>query len=375
MKKRIGIIGGGQLGKMLTEAAHKLGFTVIILDPTPNSPAGQVADKQIVGSFKDKNKILELAKISDFITFEIEGVNVEALEKLVAHGISVHPSPKVLKIIKDKFEQKVFLRKHNIPIANFSLIKDKEDCEKQGEIFGYPYLLKARFDAYDGRGNFLVNKKSEISEALKKLSGSSLYAEKFVPFKKELAIISARDTFNNIESFEVVETVHKNNICHVVRSPAPVSNQIKLKAQNLAKQVLEALEGIGVFAVEMFLTRDGKILVNEIAPRVHNSGHHTIEAYTASQFEQHIRAITGLPLAKPIARAKASVMVNILGNRNSKAQYQGEEKAKLIRDVNIHIYGKIETKKERKMGHITALGKTIKDAEKRALKAHGYISI
>ncbi len=285
--KTIGIVGGGQLGRMLALAGHELGFEIIVLDPTPNSPAGQVADKQIVGSFKNKDDILELAKNSDFITFEIESANAEALEELEARGVLVNPSSKTLKIIKDKFEQKVFLKNNGIPVADFALIENVEDCQRQGEIFGYPFLLKTRFDAYDGRGNFVIKNKDDILPAFEKLSKGSLYAEKFVPFTKELAVISARDMKGNTISYPVVETVHKNNICHIVRSPARVSEQIKSNAKELAGSVLKALGGVGVFAVEMFLTENEEIIVNEIAPRVHNSGHHTIEAFSASQFQQH----------------------------------------------------------------------------------------
>ncbi len=374
-KKIIGIIGGGQLGRMLTGAAHKLGFKVIVLDPTPGSPAGLVADEQIVGDFKDREKILELGEKSDFITVELEGVSDEALEELKKKGKPVNPDPKILKIIRDKFAQKTFLANNNIPVAEFALIQNEEDAEKQGEIFGYPFLLKARFDAYDGRGNFLVKNKLEILEAFKKLSKSSLYAEKFVPFIKELAVVSARDIFGNVKSFEVVETIHKNNICHIVRSPANVNREIKLKAKALAEKVLEKLSGVGVFAIEMFLTKDEEVLVNEVAPRVHNSGHHTIEGYSASQFEQHIRAVTGMKLQKSIPTSKAAVMVNILGQRDGKAELIGEKNLKNMSGVNLHIYGKMETRKERKMGHITAVGNSVEEAEEKAKIVHGHISI
>ncbi len=378
-QKTIGIVGGGQLGRMLTDAAHGLGFQVVVLDPSSPSPAGQVADRQIVGSFKDRKKILELSKASDFLTFEIESADNKTLEEIAKKGKSVNPSPKILKIIKDKFEQKTFLTNHNIPVADFALIQNEKDAVKQGEIFGYPFLLKARFDAYDGRGNYVVRKKGDIPKAFKKLSISPLYAEKFIPFKKELAVVSARDKFNTIYSFDVVETIHENNICHIVRSPANIPAPLKLKANKLAKQVLEALGGIGVFAIEMFLDKNGNVLVNEIAPRVHNSGHHTIEAYSASQFEQQIRAITRMPLIKPKTKSKASVMINILGKRNGKAKYKAShevsEKIKSMNGVGVHIYGKMETRKERKMGHITAIANTLKEAERKAKKAHKHISI
>ncbi len=373
--KTIGIVGGGQLGRMLTEAAHKLKFRVVVLDPTPNSPAGQVADEQIIGDFKKREDILKLAEVSDFITFEIESADNETLEELIKKGKIVHPAPNILKIIKDKFNQKVFLVNKNIPVAEFVLIDTVEQAEKQAEIFGYPYLLKARFDAYDGRGNFVVRNKSDISEAFQKLTKSPIYAEKFVTFEKELAVVSARDTFNTIQSYEVVETIHKNNICHIVRSPAVVSPEIRQKAKDLAEKVLENLKGVGVFAVEMFLLKNGELLVNEIAPRVHNSGHHTIEAYSVSQFEQHIRAITGMHLLAPVATSTSAVMVNILGDRDGKATLKGGSELKDKNGIHLHIYGKMETRKERKMGHITALADTVPEAEERALNARNNISI
>lgn len=375
MKKRIGIVGGGQLGRMLAQAAHKLGFFVTVLDPTPNSPAGQVSDEQIIGSFKDKDKILELADVSDYITFEIESANAEALEELVARGVVVNPEPKVLKIIKDKFEQKVFLRDNEIPVSDFALIQSEDDCVRQAEIFGYPFLLKARFDAYDGRGNYVIKNSDDIRYAFDKLSKSPLYAERFVPFIKELAVVSARGMDGEIISFPVVETIHKNNICHIVRSPAPVSHELITKAKNVAEKVLEVLGGVGVFAVEMFLTEDGEIMVNEIAPRVHNSGHHTIEAFSMSQFEAHIRAVTGMPLARPEPVSHASVMVNILGEREGGALLLGDYTHKGENGTSVHIYGKLETRPERKMGHITVIADTIEEAEKTALEVRKSIEI
>ena len=375
MKQRIGIVGGGQLGRMLVEAAHKLGFLVTVLDPTLGGPAGQVADDQIIGSFKDKDKILELAKVSDFITFEIESANAEALEELEGMGYKVNPSHKVLKIIKDKFDQKVFLRDHGIPVADFALIDSIDDCERQAEIFGYPFLLKARFDAYDGRGNYVVKNKEDIVLGFSKLSKNLLYAERFVPFVKELAVVSARDLHGDIVSFPVVETIHKNNICHIVRSPAPVSHDVVIKAKNVAEKALDVLRGVGVFAVEMFLTKDNEIIVNEIAPRVHNSGHHTIEAFNMSQFDAHIRAITGMPLVRPEALSHASVMINILGEREGNALLDGTYKGPDDIGAHVHIYGKLETRPERKMGHITVIADTLEEAENKALEVRRSLEI
>jgi len=372
--KKIGIVGGGQLGRMLTQAAHKFGFFVTVLDPTENSPAAQVADAHILGSFKDKNKILELAKVSDYITFEIESANPEALNELIQMGKVVHPSPKTLRIIKDKFEQKTFLSNRNIPVAPFALINSKEDAKEQGSIFGYPFLLKTRFDAYDGRGNYVVRSEEDLDKAFEKLGNSALYAEKFFPFVKELAVVSARSYDGTLVVYPVVETIHKNNICHIVKSPAPVSKELQEKAKKLAKEVLSSLEDVGVFAIEMFLDNTGNIAVNEIAPRVHNSGHHTIEAFSMSQFEAHIRAVTHMPIYDPQPLSESSVMINILGDRGGEALIKGSTE-KRDEDAYIHIYGKMETRNERKMGHITVLGTNLEDTEKRALEIRSNINI
>ncbi len=371
-RKIVGIVGGGQLGRMLTEAAHKLGFNVLVLDETPNSPASLVADEQIIGSYRDKEKVMLLGSKSDFVTFEIEGANEEALLELEKQGKIVNPSGKILKTIKDKFAQKVFLINHNIPVAQFKSVENIEDCERAGEEFGYPYMLKARLGAYDGRGNFVVHTKEEIRGAWSKLGDNQLYAEKFVPYVKELAVIVARDSFGKIITYPIVETVHKNNICHIVKSPAQIEKSVKEKGEHLAIRVLEALGGVGVFAIEMFLTKEGFVLVNEIAPRVHNSGHHTIEAFEMSQFEAQIRCITGMHLEDPRPTRKHAVMVNILGERDGEAN---TKEIKPLDGVHVHIYGKMQVRKERKMGHITVLGDNPEEIEKRALEVRKLIEI
>lgn len=373
--KTIGIVGGGQLGKMLGEAAHKLGCKVVVLEMSESCPARSIADEFILGSFKDKDKILELAEKVDVVTFEIESANAEALEILVQHGKEVHPSPATLKIIKDKYNQKVFLKEKGIPVADFMIVDSTSNIEKAGETFGYPFLLKTRFDAYDGRGNFVVKNKEDIQIALTKFGDAKLYAEKFFSFVKELAVVCARGKDGTIVTFPVVETVHKNNICHIVRSPAPVAKNVSDNAKDLAYKVLDAFGGIGVFAVEMFLSENGEVFVNEIAPRVHNSGHLTIEAFQMSQFEAHVRAITGMELVVPKEQAKASVMVNILGERDGEAVAEGVQEAEALGGVHVHIYGKLETRKERKMGHITATADTLEDAELKALTARTKINI
>lgn len=379
MSKSIGIVGGGQLGRMLTEAAHALEFSVTVLDPTPDSPAGQVADKQIIGDFRDPLVVRELGDEVDYITFEIELADDTALRELEARGIPVNPSPATLAVIKDKYEQKKFLRAASIPTASFMEVRSREDAVIAGRDFGYPYVLKAKRDAYDGRGNVSVESESDINTAFSRLGnttiyGGNLYAEKWVPFTKELAVIAARGSKGEIALYPVVETIHKDHILDTLLCPAPLEESQKRKAENLARSVMEHLKGCGVFGVEMFLVGD-EVLVNEIAPRVHNSGHHTIEACVTSQFEQHIRAVTGIPLGDTAMKVSAAVTINILGTRAGPAEPKGIEEAERVPGVKVHIYGKHETKPARKMGHLTAVAATLDEALPLAKEARSKISV
>jgi 5-(carboxyamino)imidazole ribonucleotide synthase len=375
MKHRIGIVGGGQLGRMLGFAAKKMGFVVTVIDPTPNSPAGQVVDEQIVANVKDEKAIRQLAKKSDYLTFEVELANAEILEELSKEGIEVHPSAKTLIIIKDKFAQKEFLSKAGIPVAESIAVENKEDILAAAKKFKYPFLLKARFDAYDGRGNALIKKPSDIETGMKKLEGRKLYVEKFVPFVKEVAVMVARSTTGEIKTYPVVETIHKNNICHLVLAPAPVNTATQKKAQNLAKKVMQNLKGAGVFGIEMFVTKSNKVIINEIAPRVHNAGHFSMEACVTPQFEQHIRAITGMPLGNTEMIVPAAVMINILGERQGTAEIKGLTEVLKMPNVAVHIYGKAETKIERKMGHITVIGDNLDKVKKTAQRVRAQLSI
>ena len=373
--KTRGIVGGGQLGRMLASSAQKLGFKTIVLDPTPHSPAGQVADEQLLGSFKDPEAIRELAKKCDVMTFEIESADAGALHTLEEEGKPVYPSSKTLSIIKDKYSQKIFLRECGIPVADFLDVATKDDTFLVIQEFSYPFLLKAKFDAYDGRGNALIREEADIDPAFEKLSKSPLYAERFVPFIKELAVIVARSTTDEIKTYPVVETVHKNNICHIVSAPAVVSEDIQQRARDVAYKAIDALEGIGVFAVELFLLESGEVVLNEIAPRVHNSGHYSIEGSKTSQFENHIRAITGMPLGDTDMAHPVAVMVNILGEREGTAEPQGHEVYENSDDVFVHFYGKTDTRQERKMGHITVVGTDLESTRKKAEEVRKNISI
>ncbi len=371
--KRIGIVGGGQLGRMMAMEAKNLDVFISVLDPTPNCPASEYADEHIVASFSDKDAVLAFGHDKDVLTFEIESANAEALLELEENGTKIHPSPKTLSIIKDKFLQKEFLTEHGIPVAPYAVVETAEDVEAFAAVHNYPVVLKARRGAYDGRGNRTVSEVADIDIAMEEL-GPGLYVEAWVPFVKELAVVAARGEDGTIYPYPVVETIHVNHICDTVIAPAPVSEEVREKADLLARKILEIFQGAGVFGIEMFLTNDEDILINEIAPRVHNSGHFTLGGASISQFEQHMRAVCGEALQEPIMQDFAVVMKNILGERNAPANPQGIEEAEALGAL-VQIYGKHETKERRKMGHLTVVAGTHEEAFALAMEAHALISI
>ena len=373
--KRIGIVGGGQLGRMLTEAAIPLGLEVTVIDPTPNAPAAQVGAKQIQAPLTDKKALAILGSETDVITFEIEHIDTDTLIDMANSGISVSPHPETLHMIKDKLGQKQFLRTIGIPVPDFQGISNPHDIISLAETVRFPLILKTRFGGYDGRGNAVIRDETELAAAFTKLKGKELYVEQYLPFEKELAIIVARNTKGDIVVYPVVETIHKNSICHMVLAPAQVTNDVAEKAKHLATETMKHLQGAGVFAIEMFLLQSGDVLVNEIAPRVHNSGHLTIEASHTSQFTQHLLAITGQPLGSTEMKTPAAAMINILGDRTGPATPAGIEEAEKIPGVKVHMYGKTEVRPERKMGHITAIAETLEIAEENAIRARSLISL
>ena len=348
MKKRLGIIGGGQLGMMITEAAQNLSdeiSEITVLDPTDNCPAAQVGAKQIVGDFKDEIAILKLAEQSDIITYEIESGNTDVLSKLKAE---IEPSPSTLGIIQDKLSQKKFLSENKLPVSQFYEITSLDDLHAKINDLGLPVLLKSRRDAYDGRGNFKITSSDEIKKAYLHFDGKSLMVEKFVNFKMEVSVIAARNTKRDIITYPLVENIHENNILKMTIAPARVSNDIINAAGDIAKKTMEVLKGAGVFGIEMFVDQDDKILINEIAPRVHNSGHHTLQSCKTSQFEQHLRAILGLDLGSTDLIHK-TVMCNILGPDGFEGKYNPIQ---LEKDgAYLKMYGKSVSKPQRKLGH------------------------
>ncbi|MDE1838504.1 MAG: 5-(carboxyamino)imidazole ribonucleotide synthase [Thaumarchaeota archaeon] len=354
MTKNLGIIGGGQLGMMLTEAAKNMPeyiADVTVLDPTKNCPASIAGAKQIVADFKDKNAIVELSLQSDIITYEIESGDSEILESL-HDEVSINPSPNTLKTIQDKYIQKQFLRKNNIPVADFDVIESLDDLEKKIANFQYPALLKARRDAYDGRGNFKIENSSQIETAYQRFSGRHTMIEKFVNFKMEVSVIAARNIHGEIATYPLVENIHKDNILEYTIAPARVNNKISSEADRIAKKTMDVLHGAGVFGIEMFVTKDDRILINEIAPRVHNSGHHTLQSSDTSQFEQHLRAILGLPLGSTKLK-HATIMCNILGPKDFVGRYKPitlEQKGAYLK-----MYHKNDAKPQRKLGHFNVV--------------------
>lgn len=374
-QKTLGIVGGGQLGRMLTLAALPLGFRVIVLDPGEHCPAAQVGAKQIKADFYDAKALRQLVEAADYITIEIEHIDAKALEKLLSLDKPINPAPTTIQLIQDKLQQKLFLSEHGIDVAPFVAIHSKADALSALKLFGGKMLLKARQGGYDGRGNMVIASPNDLDEALDHFKEAPLYAEAFVPFTKELAIMVARSTSGEVAAYPVAETIHARNICLEVLAPAPVNDDTRKKAEELVLKVAGLLDGAGMFGIEMFLSQKGEVLVNEIAPRVHNSGHFTMNACATSQFEQHIRAVTGLPLGSTGMIVPAAVMINILGERDGPTKVEGLAEALAIPGVAVHLYGKSPTKIDRKMGHINATGSTLKEAKKRAEQARKLLNI
>jgi len=352
MKKRLGIIGGGQLGMMITEAAQNLNdeiSEITVLDPTENCPAAQAGAKQIVGDFKDEIAILKLAEESDIITYEIESGNTDVLSKLKA---KIEPSPSTLGIIQDKLSQKKFLLENGLPVSQFYEITSLDDLREKIKELGLPVLLKSRRDAYDGRGNFKISSSDEVEKAYLHFDGKSLMVEKFVDFKMEVSVIAARNTRGEIATYPLVENIHEDNILRMTIAPARVSDDVIRNAGEIAKKTMHVLNGAGVFGIEMFIDQNNVILINEIAPRVHNSGHHTLQSCKTSQFEQHLRAILGLDLGSTDLVHK-TVMYNILGPDGFEGKYKPIQ---LEKDgVYLTMYGKDVSKPQRKLGHFNVV--------------------
>ncbi|KAL4881576.1 AIR carboxylase-domain-containing protein [Aspergillus karnatakaensis] len=364
--RKVGVLGGGQLGRMFVESANRLNVQVNVLD-AENSPAKQISfhDGHVTGSFKEREAVQELAKKCDVITAEIEHVDTYALEE-VASQVKIEPSWKSIRTIQNKFNQKEHLAKFGIPMAEHRELLENtpEELAKAGEQLGYPLMLKSKTMAYDGRGNFRVNSKDDILEALEFLKGRPLYAEKWAYFQKELAVMVIK-TKESVLSYPTVETVQEDSICKLVYAPARnVSDKINQAAQKLARKAVATFEGQGAFGVEMFLLNDNSLILCELASRVHNSGHYTIEGCALSQFDTHLRAILDLPIPpESLQIRQPSIMLNIIGGSEPDTHLKAAEAALSIPNASIHLYSKGAAKPGRKMGHITVTAATMHEAE------------
>lgn len=369
---KIGILGGGQLGRMLIQSAINYNLNICILDPDPHAPCKSIANEFTKGSLTDYDTVYKFGKDKDIITIEIENVNVEALKTLEKEGKKVFPQPHIIETIQDKGLQKMFYQRNNIPSADFFLVENKEQISKYKDFF--PFFQKLRTGGYDGKGVVKLGHPNKIDHAF----DTPCVLERLVDFDKEISVIVARNESGETKCFPAVECEFnpEANLVEFLFSPASIKKNIEKEAYLIATKVAEKLGIVGILAVELFLTKDGLILVNEIAPRPHNSGHHTIEANSVSQFEQHLRAILNLPLGDT-SIIKPGVMVNLLGEKGFEgpAKYEGLQDIIKYKGVYVHLYGKKTTKPFRKMGHITVVDDDIRLAKKKAISVKDTIRV
>jgi len=362
---------------MTSYAALRFGFQVAIFERVANSPAAQLSQLNFVGAWHDSAKLAEFAQVCSVITLENEFVNASVLHHLQSLGTPVYPTAETLACIQDKLIQKQTLQTAGVAVAPFQSIGSKADAQAFAEQHGYPFVLKARREGYDGYGNRTVRSEAEIEPAMIALGypNRQLMAEAFVKFKAELATMVARNTQGEMVIYPVVETLQENHICKAVKAPAPFASDILEKAASVAQKAITVLNGVGIFGVEMFLCEDGRVLINELAPRPHNSGHYTIEACVTSQFENHLRAILGYPLGSPEMLTQAAVMVNLLGKRNAPVELSSLPCALQYPHAKVHIYGKADSRIGRKMGHITVVGNSMEECWHQAHAAAAAIEI
>ncbi len=370
--RRLGIIGGGQLGKMLVQKARTMGFYTETLDNSAISPASGISDKHYTGSLYDTEKLENLVKGNDVTTFEIEHVGVDVLKRLERAGYSIFPSPEVLEIIQDKYVQKSTLDRAGIPVPKY--VEAPHPSAEVLSAFGFPLVQKAKKGGYDGRGVAVLRNQSDLGKLLQVPS----MLEELVDIEMELAVIVARSIKGEVVTFPVVEMVfdERVNICDTVLAPARITQQQEAEICRIAIRCVEVLNAVGVVAIEFFLSRNGQILVNEIAPRPHNSGHFSIEACLTSQFEQHIRAVFGLPLGATNLHSTA-IMINMLGEPGFDGDpvIEGFNETLAVEGASFHWYGKSETKPFRKMGHVTILASDHASALEKALRVKNLVKI
>jgi 5-(carboxyamino)imidazole ribonucleotide synthase len=360
---RLGILGGGQLGRMLIQQAINYNVTVKVLDPDREAPCRKLCNEFVVGSLSDYETVYNFGKKVDLLTIEIEKVNVDALEQLEKEGVVVYPQSRIIRLIQDKGLQKQFFKENEIPTAEFQIISSSQQL-KESHI-PFPYIQKLRRDGYDGKGVYKVLNETYLDKAFTEPS----LIERLIDFEKEIGVIVARNENGEVKTFPLVEMEFnaEANLVEFLISPSTLPFEVQQDAENIAVKIATTLNIVGLLAVEMFLTKDGKILVNELAPRPHNSGHQSIEGNIVSQFEQHLRAIFNQPMGDTSCLSNA-IMINILGEAGYEgpAVYQGIEKVLKCSGVYVHLYGKALTKPFRKMGHVTIIDNNREEAIKKA---------
>lgn len=369
---KIGIIGGGQLGRMFIQNGLNYGHEFHVLDPDPEAPCSAIAHRFVCADRNDEKAVYELGRHCDVVTIEIENISIEALKRLQNEGVKVFPQPEILEMIRDKGAQKQFYRNNNLPTAEFALVENKAQITDHSNLF--PVMQKLRVGGYDGKGVRPIKSAADIASGFDAPS----VLEKWVDYELELAVLVARNQQGDIQSFPLVELVFnpEANLVDYLASPARVSEAIENKARELAETLIQDLKMVGLLAVEMFLTKTGEILINEIAPRPHNSGHHTIEACYTSQYDQHLRAILNWPLGDTSLRS-AAAMINLLGEPGFEGPviYEGLESAIAEGGVYPHIYGKAITKGFRKMGHVTVIADSTNEALAKAKRVQKMIVV
>ncbi len=368
----IGILGGGQLAKMTAQAAYRMGLQVAIIEHAQDSPAGCMTKLEFSKGWTDSEELDRFVTECDVVTLENEFIDPAILERIEERRL-VFPSSKTIALVQDKFIQKQTMRAAGIPVPEFIAADSVEDLQNFGEKQGYPIVIKTRKFGYDGYGNVSARQPVDCQGAWNKFKNSEspreLMAEQFVRFTKELAVIVARNRRGESVVYPCTQTIQQNHICVSVLAPAPIEEEIRTKAQQIALRCVEAIEGVGVFGIELFLREDDEIVFNEIAPRPHNSGHYTIEACHASQFENHVRAVMNLPLGSAELVCGGAAMINVLGERSGNGI--PDSVVELLRHphASLHLYGKKDSRVGRKMGHVTALGPSVNEAFLRARDA------
>jgi 5-(carboxyamino)imidazole ribonucleotide synthase len=368
--RTIGILGGGQLGRMLTLEAKRMGYRVVTLEPFPDSPTGQIADEQIVAAYDDLRAIGELGARCDIVTYEFENIPLESVLALEADRRIVHPGSAALRITQERILEKTFVRDCGIPTADFAPVRSLAELDAAESAIGYPGVLKTTMGGYDGKGQWVVRSRADAERAWSEARGRALIWERLIAFDRELSIIAARNAQGEIVAFPTSENQHDHGVLATTIVPGRIPPAIAERARQYATTIAERLEIIGTFCVEFFQSGD-ELLVNEIAPRVHNSGHYSLDATSLSQYEAHVRAICGLPLVEPLQFMPA-VMVNVLGAGAGDTLGGIED---LLREplLKLHVYGKAHAALRRKMAHFTVLGKTVDDALKKAERGRSLL--